>query len=77
MMRFQALAKSIADPERMAISYLSAYFENERVSYPVNPFQMLKDEGVLFSMMDFAASRSDHPADVYICIRTSNAYTKI
>ena len=53
MMRFQALAKSIADPERMAISYLSAYFENERVSYPVNPFQMLKDEGVLFSMMDF------------------------
>ena len=29
------------------------YFGNQKIEYPINPFQMLKDEGVLFSLMNF------------------------
>lgn len=51
-MSFQAQAKSFIDAEKMAAAYLSQYFKNQKVSYPINPFQMLKDEGVLFSFMN-------------------------
>ena len=52
-MRFQAEAKRYNDPEIMAAAYLSRYFENQEITYPINPFKMLKDEGVLFSLRDF------------------------
>ncbi|MBP5254067.1 MAG: ImmA/IrrE family metallo-endopeptidase [Lachnospiraceae bacterium] len=37
----------------MAKAYLVKYFGNQKIEYPINPFQMLKDEGILFSLRDF------------------------
>ena len=53
MMLFQTEAKGITDPETLAKKYLLRYFENRKIEYPINPFQMLKDEGILFSLMNF------------------------
>ena len=53
MMRFGIIAKDFSDPEALASAYLSKYFANQKIEYPINPFRMLKDEGVLFSLMDF------------------------
>lgn len=52
-MQFQTVAKRISDPEELAALYLSNYFGNKEIEYPINPFQMLKDEGILFSLNDF------------------------
>jgi len=46
--------KSYTDAEKMAEDYLANYFCNEKIEYPINPFKMLKDEGVLFSLSEFA-----------------------
>ena len=46
-------AKQYTDPEKMARAYLEKYYGNQKIEYPINPFQMLKDEGVLFSVMNF------------------------
>lgn len=46
-------AKQYTDPEKMAAAYLVKYYGNQKIEYPINPFQMLKDEGILFSLMDF------------------------
>ena len=53
MMRFGIDAKRYSDPEALASAYLSKYFNNQEIEYPINPFQMLKDEGILFSLLDF------------------------
>ena len=53
MMRFEKIAKNFSDPEALASAYLAKYFANQKIEYPINPFRMLKDEGVLFSLMDF------------------------
>lgn len=52
-MQFQTEAKRFTDPEEMAAVYLTKYFGNDEIEYPINPFQMLKDEGILFSLRDF------------------------
>ena len=52
-MQFGIEARQFNDPEKMAAAYLAAYFGNQKIEYPINPFQMLKDEGILFSLMDF------------------------
>lgn len=52
-MQFDTEAKKYNDPEKMAAAYLVKYFGNQKIEYPINPFQMLKDEGVLFSLMNF------------------------
>ena len=52
-MQFDSEAKKYNDPEKMAAAYLVKYFGNQKIEYPINPFQMLKDEGVLFSLMNF------------------------
>ena len=52
-MQFDVEAKRFTDPEAMAAAYLSRYFENQKIEYPINPFKMLKDEGILFSLMNF------------------------
>lgn len=52
-MQFEIDAKKYTDPEKMAADYLVKYFGNQRIEYPINPFQMLKDEGILFSLQDF------------------------
>ena len=48
-MSFQQQAKTFDSAEKMAAAYLVQYFGNKRIEYPINPFQMLKDEGILFS----------------------------
>ena len=52
-MQFQSVAKQFNDPENMAATYLAKYFGHREIEYPINPFQMLTDEGILFSLMDF------------------------
>jgi len=52
-MQFQSEEKRIDDPEEMAAAYLAECFGNKEIEYPINPFQMLKDEGILFSLRDF------------------------
>ncbi len=52
-MQFEIEAKRFTDPEKMAATYLAQYFANKKIEYPINPFQMLKDEGILFSLMNF------------------------
>ena len=53
-MLFRDTAKDYDDPEMMAQAYLRSYFGNEKVEYPINPFKMLKDEGILFSLSNFS-----------------------
>ena len=50
-MNFQIRAKEFSDPEKMAAEYLVQYYGGKKIEYPINPFQMLKDEGVLFSLI--------------------------
>lgn len=64
-MRFEDEVNKFVDPEAMASAYLSKYFENRKIEYPINPFQMLKDEGILFSLMKFKKLEG-----VYIPART-------
>lgn len=52
-MQFRTDVKRIADPEEMAAVYLAKYYGNDEIEYPINPFQMLKDEGILFSLRNF------------------------
>ena len=39
--------------EEMAQKYLKEYFENGEVVFPINPFRMLLDEGIIFSFRNF------------------------
>jgi len=52
-MQFETEAKQYTDPEKMAAAYLVKYYGDQKIEYPINPFKMLKDEGILFSLMDF------------------------
>jgi len=42
-----------SSPESLAAKYLQSYYGNSPIEYPINPFKMLVDEGILFSLMDF------------------------
>lgn len=53
MMQFRLEARRYTDPEEMAGEYLARYYGNETIAYPINPFQMLKDEGIMFSLTNF------------------------
>lgn len=52
-MDFRREAQKYTDPERMAADYLVACFGNQEIEYPINPFTLLKDEGVLFTLSNF------------------------
>lgn len=52
-MDFRSEAKTYVDPDKMADEYLAVYFANQKIEYPINPFQMLKNEGILFTMSNF------------------------
>lgn len=52
-MQFGIKAKDYTDAEKMAADYLAEYFGSQKIEYPINPFKMLKDEGILFSLQDF------------------------
>ena len=53
MREFKMSVKRYTDPEEMAAAYLTAYFGNQKVEYPLNPFKMLKDEGIAFSFQNY------------------------
>ena len=52
-MDFRQEAKLYKDPEKMASAYLASHFGNSRIEYPINPFALLQDEGVLFNLTNF------------------------
>lgn len=52
-MDFRLEAKYYHNPECMAADYLRVYFGNRKIEYPINPFRMLRDEGVFFALGDF------------------------
>lgn len=69
-MYFETEMEKNIDPERMAAAYLVKYFGGRKIEYPINPFQMLRDEGILFSMRNYvtlegvyipASSKEDIP----------------
>ena len=53
MVSFKSNAKNYRDAESMAAAYLAAYFANSKIKYPLNPFKMLKDEGVEFNLREY------------------------
>lgn len=53
MSDFNSIAKTIDNAEQLAAAYLLHYFRDQEISYPINPFQMLIDEGVKFAIRDF------------------------
>lgn len=52
-MGFRQAAKEYTDPEKMASAYLALYYGNNKIDYPINPFKMLKDEGIFFALSNF------------------------
>ena len=52
-MGFYAYAKKYRDPEHMAAAYLREKFGNQPIHYPINPFALLRSEGVIFKLADF------------------------
>lgn len=54
MIRFKLNAKNFMDAESMATAYLTAYYGNNEIVYPISPFKMLKDEGISFAMRNFS-----------------------
>ena len=40
-------------PEELATMFLKDYFNNKEISYPINPFEMLKENGVNFFFRPF------------------------
>ncbi len=53
MSDFYSAVKFIDNAEELADLYLRHYFKGQTISYPINPFQMLIDEGVNFAIRDF------------------------
>ncbi len=53
-MRFAKTMRQYNNPEKMAQVFLSSYFGDRKIEYPINPFQMLLDEGVLFFFSEFS-----------------------
>lgn len=52
-MGFIDYAKHISNPEELATEYIARYYKGNDIQYPINPFKMLKDEGVLFSIRNY------------------------
>lgn len=50
---FYSTAKSVDSADELAALYLQHYYKDREISYPINPFQMLVDEGVKFAIRDF------------------------
>lgn len=50
-MQFGTEARKYNDPEDMAAAYLVRYFGNQKIEYPINPFQMLKEIPLLQTIL--------------------------
>ena len=46
-------AKEYGNPERLAEDFLNGYFKGEPIQYPINPFQILRDTGVIFLLQRY------------------------
>lgn len=53
MTSFLQLAPRYSNPEYLAADFLKAYWGDREISFPMNPFQMLVDMGLVFSMRSF------------------------
>ena len=51
---FEQLAKNGMPAEKLANVFLKEYFSDKEVIFPLNPFQMLKEMGVLFTFRPFS-----------------------
>lgn len=47
-------AEKYTEPEKMASDFLAAFFRNQKIEYPINPFAFLKAEGILFKLAGFS-----------------------
>ncbi|PKM62729.1 MAG: hypothetical protein CVU97_03930 [Firmicutes bacterium HGW-Firmicutes-21] len=65
MSDFRSITKNSKHAEQLADEYLRYYYKGQQISYPINPFQMLIDEGVNFALRDFG-----HLEGVYIPARS-------
>lgn len=52
-MEFKTKACEFTDPEMMAQEYLRSYYGHREIKYPINPFEILRAEGLLFRISDF------------------------
>lgn len=50
---YERLANNGANPERLANLFLNEYFGNSEVKFPINPFEMIKSLGVIFTFKPF------------------------
>lgn len=53
MTSFLQKAPRYSNPEHMAADFLKVYWETKTIKFPINPFQMLVDMGLTFSMRPF------------------------
>ncbi|WFF74377.1 ImmA/IrrE family metallo-endopeptidase [Proteiniclasticum sp. QWL-01] len=53
MIDFHEIVKFRNDAEQLAEYYLAESFKGRSITYPINPFQMLVDEGLEFLLRDF------------------------
>ncbi|MBP3572439.1 MAG: ImmA/IrrE family metallo-endopeptidase [Clostridia bacterium] len=47
-------AKEYGNAERLAEDFLKEYFHGKPIQYPINPFQILKDTGVIFLLQRYS-----------------------
>ena len=66
-MHFKTEARKYTDPEKMAADYLKSVFREQKIQYPINPFALMKKEGILFKFMD-----SHNLEGVYIPANSEN-----
>lgn len=53
MTSFLQKAPRYSNPELMAADFLKVYWEEKQIEFPINPFQMLVDMGLIFSIRPF------------------------
>lgn len=52
-MDFRVVARQYMDAEKLASAYLSYHYQGQKPTFPINPFEMLKSEGILFKLSSF------------------------
>ncbi|WP_295086917.1 ImmA/IrrE family metallo-endopeptidase [Ruminococcus sp.] len=50
---YEALANGGMSADQLASTFFNEYYKDKTPIYPINPFQMLKDMGILFSVRPF------------------------
>lgn len=52
-MDFREVARQNMNAERLASAYLRYHFKDQKPTFPINPFEMLNGEGILFKLSNF------------------------